>query len=493
MMESEQAELERCQARVGTTLLGKWRIDALLGVGGMAAVYAATHKIGRRVAIKILHPQIAVSKELRARFEQEARAVSQLGHEGIVGVFDIDTTEDGSPFLVMDLLEGGESLGQRARHRPLTEDELLRWMRSVLEVLEVAHGAGIVHRDIKPDNLFVTRQGTIKVLDFGIARMAQGGSNVRTRTGAMLGTTPYMPPEQIAGGNVDGRVDVFAVGATMFRLLAGRHVHQGTTDAELLIKMGTQQAPPLRTVAPQVTPEVAAIVDRALAFDVGARFPTAQAMRAAIENVLANRPSPSGPHSMDPTVANVGYPPSSRAVGAPPTHRETGAIAEAATIVAPATAFVPTPQRRAWLLPAVIVGFLAVGVVGALVFLRGSSSSSSSSSRSDDDDRSESRPKSEASGPRASNVPVVVASGRAPQPTSAPTSSPSSEQPTKAGNPKWRLLNKKGGGSFCVDSGLKHADHVRTDADGTRYCTTKHDGRVEVEGLKPYDPYESEW
>ncbi|WP_437766285.1 serine/threonine-protein kinase [Sorangium sp. So ce281] len=141
-----------CTARVGTVLRGKWRIDSLIGVGGMAAVYEATHRIGRRCAIKILHPEIAVSKELRARFEQEALAVNQLGHPAAVNVLDIDTSEDGSPFLVMELLDG-ESLGKRAHGSGgIEERELLRVVSTVLEVLDVAHGLGIVHRDIKPDS-----------------------------------------------------------------------------------------------------------------------------------------------------------------------------------------------------------------------------------------------------------------------------------------------------------------------------------------------------
>src|SRR5262249_24363689 len=155
-----------------------------------------------------------------------------------------------------------------------------------------AHGLGIVHRDIKPDNLFLTSSGGVKVLDFGIARMKQGGADVRTRTGAMLGTTPYMPPEQITGGPIDGRADVFAAGATMFRILAKRHVHEGSTETELLIKMAKDPAPALRSVAPSVSPEVCAIVDRALAFELSRRYPTARAMREDIERFLGSNAAP---------------------------------------------------------------------------------------------------------------------------------------------------------------------------------------------------------
>ena len=133
MSGSDNEDLEISQARVGTTVREIWKLDSLLGVGGMAAVYSATHKLGHKAAIKILHPQIAVSKELRARFEQEAQAISKLGHPGTVQVFDVDATEDGAPFMVMELLNG-ESLGQRAyRLGNIAEDDLLRYVDGVLD------------------------------------------------------------------------------------------------------------------------------------------------------------------------------------------------------------------------------------------------------------------------------------------------------------------------------------------------------------------------
>lgn len=291
-MSERDDELERWRARVGTTLLGKWRLEALLGVGGMAAVYAATHKMGRRDAVKILHPEIARSKELRARFEQEARAVTALGHPGAVEVRDIDTAEDGSPFLVMELLSGS-SLAALAEQGALAPARLAALMDTTLDVLAAAHARGIIHRDIKPDNLFVTDAGALKVLDFGIARMRErDAGSLHTKTGAMLGTISYMSPEQILGRGVDGRADVFSVGATMFRVLAGRRIHEAETETEHLVKMGTQPAPALRTVAPHVEPGLAAVVDRALAFDVEARYPDVRTMQADLRAALRGEPPP---------------------------------------------------------------------------------------------------------------------------------------------------------------------------------------------------------
>ncbi|WP_437568674.1 serine/threonine protein kinase [Sorangium sp. So ce542] len=294
MSEAEEEETRRLRARVGTTLHGKWRLDALIGAGGMAAVYAATHHVGHRVAIKILHPEGAVSRELRARFEQEALAATRLGHPAAVQVLDIDVTEQGEPFLVMELLEG-ESLRERAlRLGSVPLPEILAHVDTLLEVLRAAHDAGIVHRDIKPDNLFVTRDGRLKVLDFGIARMKQGGAGLKTRTGAVLGTTSYMAPEQILGRDVDGRADLYAVGATMFTLLANRRLHDadGLTEGELLIKMSTTPAPPLSAVAPGVDPRVARVVDRALAFQVERRYPNAQTMLADVRAVRRGEDPP---------------------------------------------------------------------------------------------------------------------------------------------------------------------------------------------------------
>jgi serine/threonine protein kinase len=296
---------ERAQARVGAWLKGRWRIDALVGMGGMAAVYAATSATGgARVAVKILHDDVAVSKELRARFEQEARAVASLGHPATVQVSHVDTTDEGAPFMVMELLEG-ESLGQRAARGPLDPAEVLAHVEAALAVLVVAHAVGMVHRDIKPDNLFVTTEGRLKVLDFGIARMRQGPSSVRTRTGALLGTTAYMAPEQIHGTDIDGRVDVFAMGSTMFRLLTCKRIHEAETEAALLIKMGTTPAPPVSSVA-AVDPRVALIVDRALCFDKQRRYPDARAM---LEDVRAARCGESPPFSTAALARELGSAP----------------------------------------------------------------------------------------------------------------------------------------------------------------------------------------
>src|SRR5215472_13077965 len=159
----------RAQARIGTTLKGKWRIDAHLGTGGMASVFAATHRNGNRVAIKMLHLDLSMNMEVRRRFLREGYAANAVGHPGSVRVHDDDIAEEGEVFLVMDLLEG-ETLEARARRfgNVLPLGEVLRAAHTVLDVLAAAHERGIVHRDIKPDNVFLTQAGSIHVLDFGI-------------------------------------------------------------------------------------------------------------------------------------------------------------------------------------------------------------------------------------------------------------------------------------------------------------------------------------
>ena len=280
-------ETEILERRVGQTLRGKWTLERLLGSGGMAAVYVARHKIGRRDAIKILHPEIAENKDLTARFEQEAHAVNRFRHPGAVSILDIDTTEDGAPFLVMELLEG-ESLETRRKRGPIDPLEALRLTDELLDVLAAAHASDIIHRDIKPDNLFVLPDGRLKVLDFGIARMHEGKSRTMyTALGVTIGTLAYMSPEQVAGDPIDARADLFAVGCTMFEMASARLPHEGATEIELMVKMGMMPAPPLASVAPGADPGLCLVVDRALAFAKERRYPDAATMQADVRALRA--------------------------------------------------------------------------------------------------------------------------------------------------------------------------------------------------------------
>ena len=290
------------RARVGTVLRDKWRLERLLGVGGSASVYAASHtNNGKRAAVKILHSELGSHTELVARFLKEGYFTNKIGHRCAVSVIDDDRAEDGSVYLVMDLLEGhGLDRYVRGKDR-LPLSSVLHVADEVLDLLVVAHGAGIIHRDIKPENLFLTDDGAIKVLDFGIARLAEiptDGSG--TQIGVGIGTPSYMPQEQARGrwNVLDGRSDVYAVGATMFGLLTGRKPREAETSNEELLMAMTLPMPSLLEVEPTVPPEIAAIVDRALAFEMAGRWPDARAMQLALRHVTGSAmsmPTPSAP------------------------------------------------------------------------------------------------------------------------------------------------------------------------------------------------------
>ena len=250
--------------RVGRTLCDRWHLDALLGVGGMASVYAATHRNGKRVAIKILHPELSAYEELKERFLEEGYAANNVGHPGVVSVHDDGISEDGAVFIVMELLEG-ETLQARSQRSPLafSPREVLMIADQILDVLEAAHRKGIVHRDIKPENVFLTSDGEVKLLDFGIAHHEHSRRTHRTQAGSAMGTPAFMPPEQARGraDQIDGRTDLWALGATLFWLTSGRFVRsEGTSNEELLEAM-TRPAPPLREVAPHAPPPLAQLID----------------------------------------------------------------------------------------------------------------------------------------------------------------------------------------------------------------------------------------
>lgn len=276
--------LQRIHQRVGTVVRGKYRLDRLLGIGGMAAVFEATHRNGSRVALKVLHPALARNDEVRGRFLREGYVANRIAHPGVTRVIDDDDDDDGrTVFLVLELL-AGETVDERCERvggrLPLAE--ALSIADRVLDVLVAAHAQGVVHRDIKPDNLFLTSDDHLKVLDFGIARLLDGTGT--TRTGQLIGTPAFMSPEQASGRvrEVDGRADLWSVGAVLFALITGAPVHLGATPMEQTIFAATQPARSIQSVAPWLTRGVAEVVDRALAFERDARWASALAMRTAL-------------------------------------------------------------------------------------------------------------------------------------------------------------------------------------------------------------------
>jgi serine/threonine protein kinase len=277
--------LTLARARIGKILRGKYRLDRILGIGGMAVVYAATHRNKKRFAIKMLHPELSVRENIRTRFLREGYVANTVEHAGAVAVLDDDIAEDGSAFVVMELLEGAPIDEVWARHgRRVPLALVLSIGDSLLDVLAAAHVKGIVHRDIKPANLFLTNDGRLEVLDFGIARLHDDTSTSATQTGAMLGTPAYMAPEQALAeaSKVDGQTDLWAVGATLFSLLTGELVHAGENASQLLVNAATKKAREISSVSEEVPKKVASVIDKALAFEKKDRWANAREMREAL-------------------------------------------------------------------------------------------------------------------------------------------------------------------------------------------------------------------
>jgi serine/threonine-protein kinase len=297
MDDSDDDFTARCKQRVGSTLGTKYSIEKLIGVGGMAAVYRARHRNGHRVAVKMLHPELSISADVKARFLREGYVANRVDHRGAVRVIDDDVADDGAVFLVMELLDG-ETIEARLDRSggTLPPDQVVRLACQVLDVLGAAHANGVVHRDIKPENLFLEREDDrVKVLDFGIARLLDGSAKA-TRTGRMIGTPAFMAPEQSRGESkqIDAQTDVWAVGATMLRMLSGRYVHDAETAEMMIVKSATQAPRSLRELAPHVPEALAAIVDKAVAFEKAARWPSARAMADALRASSSDRASEPG-------------------------------------------------------------------------------------------------------------------------------------------------------------------------------------------------------
>ncbi|XYH96584.1 protein kinase domain-containing protein [Sorangium sp. So ce1128] len=280
--------VDTAAARIGTALNAKWRLDDLLGVGGMGAVFAATHRRGSRAAVKVLHIEFARNAELRDRFLREGKIANRVDHPARVAVLEDDLSDRGEPFLVMELL-AGTTLQRLASSAggTLPVAQVLPVFDVVLDLLEKCHSIGIVHRDIKPANIFVTSAGHVKVLDFGIARM-RDPERQATRAGLTFGTPAFMSPEQAMGvSGIDGRSDLWSVGASLFTLLSGKRLNRGRSESESYFLAATQTAPSIATEVPDLPVEIVAFVDKALAFERGGRFQSAAAMRAELRRLTA--------------------------------------------------------------------------------------------------------------------------------------------------------------------------------------------------------------
>ena len=276
---------KRARPTAGDVVGGKYRVERPLGEGGMGYVLAARHvELGQRVALKLLREERAADEEVVERFLREARAAAQLGSEHVAHVSDVGRLPSGAPFFVMEYLEGCDAAALAAEG-PLAVPDAVGLVVQACHGLAEAHRAGIVHRDVKPHNLFVTRRrdGTpcVKVLDFGIARH-QVGHGKLTQTATVIGSPPYMSPEQMTASPVDARSDVWSLGATLYELLAGRCPFPGGSVAEIYARVLAGPPEDLSSLRPDVPEALAAVVARCLARAPAERWPDAATLAEAL-------------------------------------------------------------------------------------------------------------------------------------------------------------------------------------------------------------------
>jgi serine/threonine-protein kinase len=284
--------------------IGEYRVEKMLGEGGMGQVYAAKQPvIGKRVAVKILKAAFSNDAELVRRFLGEARAVNKIGHPNIIDIFSFGQLPDGRQYFVMEFLEG-ETLGERIAREPLEPEEAKRLLIQACNALEAAHRERVVHRDLKPDNLWIARPkhgaSFIKVLDFGIAKLIETEMVNVTQTGVTMGTPMYMSPEQCIGQNVDHRTDIYAMGAMLYQIFAGRLPFDGRTFAEVVAQQLTAVPAPPSQFRPMPA-KLEQLILACLEKDAGKRPQTAAELAVMLEAAL----DPSAPKTQSPMARTV--------------------------------------------------------------------------------------------------------------------------------------------------------------------------------------------
>ncbi len=280
------------QFQDGETIAGtRYRVLGLLGIGGMGAVYDVEHtELGKRFVLKALHQNLSTQSELVARLKNEWRALGRLHHPNIVNVTDAGNAADGSAYYVMERLEGEPLASRMARVGRHSTPEAISIAEGILNALAAAHDIGVIHRDVKPPNVFVLKDGSIKLLDFGIAKVAESEIGPITMRGIAIGTPRYMAPEQARGDAVDSRADLYATGLIIFELITGKSPFEGARDAnELLLAQLTKEAPALGSLVPGVPHELEQLVQSLLAKEANKRPATAHQVLQRLERILANQ------------------------------------------------------------------------------------------------------------------------------------------------------------------------------------------------------------
>lgn len=310
---------------------GRYQLRDLLGQGGMASVHLAYDSVlDRQVAIKTLHTELGREQAFRERFRREAQSVAKLTHTNIVSVFDTGEDDvDGmtTPYIVMEYVEGrplGSVLDEDVRRQgAMPADKALKITADVLAALEISHEMGLVHRDIKPGNVMMTKRGVVKVMDFGIARAMQSGVTSMTQTGMVVGTPQYLSPEQALGRGVDARSDLYSVGIMLFQLVTGRLPFDADSPLAIAYAHVQEEPPTASSVNRSLPPAVDALIARALKKNPNERFPSAEAMRGECLRVAQSfqaAPPSIVPGAQAQSGAGVGsavFPPVDQATPAP--------------------------------------------------------------------------------------------------------------------------------------------------------------------------------
>jgi hypothetical protein len=351
--------------------IGRYRVVRLIGEGGMGRVYEGVNpEIGSRVALKVLAAWLAGDADVAERMFAEARAVNLIHHSRIVHAIDFLRLDDGRPVIVMELVEG-RSMREAIAGGAAPLGGVVDVMIQVLDVLAAAHAVGVVHRDLKPDNILISREGHARVLDFGIAKLMHPTATPgpRTRTGVVLGTPLYMAPEQISGGVTDQSVDLYALGVVLFEAVTGRVPFEGATDFDVMRAHVDTPPPSARAQRPELPVELERVIECALAKQPGDRFSSASAMANALRLASQRLPdqawrslSPSAPAPARPTV------PTREDVLA--ALRDTAAVGRLGVPTARVTVNErPTPKTKKWIVPAVAAVPLA-GVIALFTIHR---------------------------------------------------------------------------------------------------------------------------
>lgn len=292
---------------IGTIIDGKYRLEAVLGKGGMGTVFrAARLEIDDEVAIKVLHPESVADPDARERFKREARAAARIKHDNVVCVYDFGITKEGLGYLVMELIHG-ESLREIIKQRRwLTPEQCVPLLNQICDALDEAHGKNIVHRDLKPDNIMVQpgKRRRVKVVDFGIAKLRDVTGSGLTSAGFAMGTPHYMSPEQCGGDSVDHRSDLYSLGIVLYEMLTGVVPFRKPSRLEVWLEHAQEPPPPLRTVNAAVPPKVEAVVLRALAKNPDHRPQSALELAEAFSKASEVVPPPPPPLPPPPVVSS---------------------------------------------------------------------------------------------------------------------------------------------------------------------------------------------